>query len=111
LQGRTERVYFGITSRSEITGTVFEDIDGNGQLGSRDKGVGGVVLVLEDGRKVITDNFGRYFIRNAAIGKHTLTLDLNSLPTKYIPSVPIFKDIEVFEGVSFIYNIPVKKTE
>ncbi len=109
--GQTARAYFGIISRSEITGTVFEDRDNNGQLGPRDKGVAGVVLLLEDGRKIVTDDSGRYFIRNVSTGKHTLTLDLKTLSTQYIPSVPIFKEIELFEGVSYVYNIPVKKTE
>lgn len=111
LHGQTARVYFGIVSRSEITGTIFEDVDADGQLGLRDKGIGSVVLTLEDGKKVITDSSGRYFLRNISIGKHTITLDLKSLPAQYIPSVPIFKDIELSEGMSFVYNIPVKKTE
>jgi len=111
LNRQTSRAYFGIMSRSEIIGTIFEDVDGDGQLGLRDIGIGNIVLTLDGGRKIVTDSSGRYFIRNVSTGKHTLNMDLKSLPTKYIPSVSIFKEIELFEGVSFVHNIPVKKTE
>ena len=103
------RVNFGIASRSEISGIIFEDTNADGQPGPKEPGIKGVVLILEDGTKVITDDSGRYSVRKISAGRHTLNLDLNSLPTEYIPAVPIFKDIELFEGVVYNYNIPLKK--
>jgi hypothetical protein len=108
---QTIRVNFGIASRSEIMGMVFEDIDGDGQFSLKDTGIKGAVLILEDGIQAVTDYTGRYFFRNLATGKHALKLDLNSLPPNYLPKVPIFKEIELFEGVSYNYNIPLKKIE
>lgn len=107
--GDTVRVNFGLISRSEITGIVFEDTDQNGQFGPSDFGIKDAVLILEDGSKVSTDSSGRYRFSKAVIGKHTLNLDLNSLPPDYLPGVPIFKDLQLFEGASFVYNIPLKK--
>jgi len=109
--GKAVRINFGIISRTEITGVVFEDVDRDGQLSSGDSGIRGVVLTLEDGTRTTTDDSGRYYFRKAAVGKHTISLDLNSLPFIYIPDVPIFKDVEIFEGISYIHNIPLKKIE
>lgn len=107
--GQTVKVNFGIVSRSEIAGFVFEDVDADGQFGPRDSPIKEAVLILEDGTKVSTDDSGRYSFRKASVGKHTLTLDLNSIPPNYIPTVPIFRDIELFEGVIYIYNIPLER--
>jgi len=107
--GKAGRVDFGIVSRSEITGMIFEDNNGNGQLDQGETGIKRVAVILENGVKAITDNFGRYYFRKAAVGNHTITIDLKSLPTTYIPAVPIFKDIQLFEGVSYVYNVPLKK--
>lgn len=104
------RVNFGISSRTEVTGVVFEDIDGDGQLGPRDLGVKDITLFLEDGTKAVTDDSGRYYFGRINVGEHNVTLDLKSLPLQYIPAVPLFKKVEVFEGVSYIYNIPLRKT-
>jgi hypothetical protein len=107
--GYTARINFGIASRSEIIGVIFDDTDKDGQFGSKDIPVRGVVLMLEDGSKAITNDAGRFSFRKAATGKHTIAMDLNSLPPVYMPAVAIFKDIELFEGMSYNYNIPLKR--
>ena len=109
--GQIARINFGIVSRSEIIGFVFVDSDGDGQFGTKDLHIKDAILILEDGTKVSTDDSGRYFFRKANVGKHTLTLDLNSIPTNYIPTVPLFKEIELFEGTSYNYNIPLRKAK
>lgn len=111
VQGKTTRVDFGIISRSEISGFVFYDVNGDGVFNKGDIGVKGATLTLENGIKVQTDSEGRYAFRNASIGEHTITLDLNSLPVYYLPGVPLTQKIELFEGVVYIYNIPLKKAQ
>ena len=107
-QSRTSRIDFGIVSRSEISGFVFYDVNGNGEYDETDKGIKDVALLLEDGTKVCTDLSGRYLFRNAGIGKHTIRVDLKNLPLDYLPTVPITKEITLSEGVTYIYNIPLR---
>ncbi len=109
VQHQTVKADFGIVSRSEISGIVFEDTNGNGNYDNEDKGVQGAVINLEDGSKSITDNNGKYYFSNATPGEHTVTLDLSSLPLSYIPEIPIFKKIDLSEGASYLFNIPLKK--
>ncbi len=110
VQWQKVQANFGIISRTEINGIVFEDIDGNGEYSLNDKGVPGVVFALEDGTEAKTDDYGRYSFSNLTAGKHKITLDLSSLPTIYIPNVPIFRTVDLTEGVTYSYNIPVQKT-
>lgn len=109
MQGRATKVDFGIVTRSEISGFVFEDADGDGKYSRNDTGVKGAVLILEDGKKVISDGMGRYVFINAPVGEHTITLDLNSLPVYYLPQAALIKKIALFEGVTYVYNIPLKR--
>ncbi|MCX7661774.1 MAG: hypothetical protein N2Z79_03720, partial [Candidatus Omnitrophica bacterium] len=109
-QGIKMKLYFGLISNTEINGFVFEDVDGDAKFGSKDIPLRGVVLTLEDGTQSKTDDRGRYSFTKLKPGKHTLTLELRSLPINYLPTVEVIKEIELSEGASFIYNIPVKKT-
>jgi hypothetical protein len=110
LNRRNVRLDFGVISRTEIWGIVFLDVNADGRfnLSDGDKGIKGTVLVLEDGLKAVTDGAGQYRFPNVSVGEHAVTLDLNSLPVEYLPSVPLKKTAVVFEGVSYNYNIPVK---
>ncbi|MFH0827048.1 MAG: pilus assembly protein N-terminal domain-containing protein [Candidatus Omnitrophota bacterium] len=111
LQAASTQINFGILSKTEIVGIVFDDVDGKKELGPGSVGLKGVEVYLEDGSRAKTDNFGRYAFKKANLGKHRLTLDLKTVPAQYIPTVPIFVDFELSEGDSFSYNIPMKKTE
>lgn len=109
--GRSARLDFGIISQTEIAGIVFYDKDGDGQFTSGDSGIRAVLLNSEDGTRVATDNFGKFFFRKLSPGVHTLTLDLNSLPVEYIPQVPLTKEITISEGMRFSYNFPLRKSK
>ncbi|MCG8429649.1 MAG: MSCRAMM family adhesin SdrC, partial [Candidatus Omnitrophica bacterium] len=108
-QGVTTRIDFGVATRVEISGVVFHDVDLDGRLSIDDIPVRDVVLRL-GGKETTTDDFGRYSLRYVTPGKHELTVDLNTIPVMYIPTVPLRKEFEFFEGSSFQYNIPLKKT-
>lgn len=108
-QNQTRRVDFGIVSRSEIYGYVFEDLTGDNQLGKKSKGIRNVVVMLEDGSKRSTDNNGKYSFPNVSPGEHQITLDLESLPVYYLPKTVLTKKITLFEGVAYNYNIPLKR--
>ncbi|MFA5145643.1 MAG: SdrD B-like domain-containing protein [Candidatus Omnitrophota bacterium] len=110
-QHQTARVDFGIISRSEIFGYVFEDLNGDNQFGKKDKGVRNTVIILEDGTKRITDSGGKYSFPSVSPGEHEITLDLNTLPVYYLPKTALTKKITLFEGVAYNYNIPLKRTQ
>jgi len=108
---RIVNVDFGIIARSEIYGVVFNDVNGDGKFDSGDVGIGEAVLTLEDGSKATTNDRGQYYLRGASPGEHTITLDINSLPVNLIPRIPVFKKIELFEGMTYIHNIPLKEVK
>lgn len=110
-QQRSVKLDFGVTVRSEIRGLVFEDVDANGVFSPGDKGVSGALITLEDGSKSVTDSSGGYSFPKAAAGEHTIILDLNSLPVYYLPSTAIKKEVTLFEGVTYVYNIPLKRIQ
>lgn len=99
---------FGVSSRTEIHGSVFEDIDGDYKFGLHDKGVKNVALVLEDGTRIYTDAYGA-FEKRLPPGKYRIKLDLETVPEEYMPMVPIFSDFELEEGQSMKYDIPLLK--
>ncbi len=108
---RASRVDFGIISRSEISGFIFEDSDNNGNYDRGEKPLQGAVVTLENGAKAVSEANGRYTFSNASTGEHTLTLNLSSVPVHYLPSVPLTKKITLSEGVTYIYNIPLKRVK
>lgn len=65
----------------EISGTVFVDADGDGQLGPFESGIGNVVLDITDAQGVVdtivTADDGTYLF-NGPAGSYTVTLDLGA---------------------------------
>ncbi len=110
-QSGVSEVSFGLASRTEISGIIFEDTNNNFKFDEKDEGLKGVKITLEDGTGVVSDESGRYTFNKAKIGKHTLKLDLGSLPFNYIPTIPILKEIDLSEGATYIHNIPLKKIQ
>ncbi|MFA6217071.1 MAG: pilus assembly protein N-terminal domain-containing protein [Candidatus Omnitrophota bacterium] len=111
-QHRIARVDFGIISRAEVSGTVFEDTDNDGKYTlAKDKTVSGAVITLENGKQITTDSTGKFYYPNVSVGKHTINLDLNSLPIYYLPKSAITHEFQLFEGATYIYNIPLKKIQ
>lgn len=110
-QGQTVRVDFGMISRCEIRGLVFEDVDGNGGYSREDIGLEGVGFILDDNIRVLSDSSGSYSFPNVNAGEHTVTLDLETLPIHYLPKAAIKEHITIYEGVTYIYNIPLGKIE
>ena len=103
------KVYFGITSRSEIRGMVFEDNNEDGEYSMGEKGVPGVAITLDQDKTVITGVDGSYVYSQAQPGDHELTTDLNSIPVYYLPLVALKKKFPLQEGESSVWNIPLRK--
>jgi len=109
MHKKTLQADFGVASRSEITGYVFIDEDNDNRLDADEEGVSGVHLILEDGTYTVTNGRGRYLFRKVEPGEHTISLDIDTLRVEFIPKVPLKQDLILYEGMSFRYNIPVRK--
>lgn len=105
------KVYFGIISRSEIRGIVFEDVNEDGEFSVGEKGVSGVVITLDGDKTVTTGVDGTYAYSQAQPGDHELAADLNSIPVYYLPIVALKKKFPLQEGESSVWNIPLRKIQ
>ncbi len=107
--GQRQTINFGISPQSGIYGVVFYDSNGNNKLDREDITIPGVKMLF-DGKKVaFTNSEGVYFFSSVPVGTHNLTLDVNSLPLEYLPKVPIKKEVNVSEGLTYTYHIPLQK--
>lgn len=109
-QGQTEQVDFGLMPRSEITGIIFNDLNGNGKYDSTDSGVRKVRVKLEDGASARSNTIGVYSFPVTLAGEHTAALDLSTLPDGYLPQDVPKKTFTVFEGIRFELNFPLRAT-
>ncbi len=108
VQKKTISADFGLTPRSDITGLVFNDVNGDGKYQSGEPGVGKVKLVLEGGENMRTSSSGTYTFSNAKAGPHTITLLVNSLPEGYLPTLAPKKAFTLFEGVRYELSFPLQ---
>jgi len=111
VHGTTQEVAFGVSTHSEIVGVAFVDANANGEFDRREEGFGGVIIILDNKERIMSDQNGQYLIRDVSPGKHTIKLDLKSIPTNLIPQVPLKKEVDLKEGTTFFYNIPLKQTQ
>lgn len=63
-----------------IIGKVFEDRDGDGWQDEGEGGVADATVVLDDGTRVVTDEYGRYHIPAVRPGHRMVKIDRQSLP-------------------------------
>ncbi len=62
-----------------IYGTVFNDVDGNGERGADEVGIRNVPVALDGGEPILTDDYGRYSFGIVVTGMHTVVeTDLES---------------------------------
>lgn len=111
VHARRKRHDFGLSTRNEISGLVFVDRDRSGSYEAGEEVIKNIVLVLDERTRTATNTQGTYMFRKFSPGKHTITLDLRSVPVQYIPKVQVSKTIQVEEGTTFIYNIPLELQE
>ena len=109
--GGVRIVDFPISVRSGITGAVFYDVNGNGEFDGADTPMGRIKLVLDKKIYTRTNAGGIFFFSDLAPGKHTVMLDIASIPQEYLPMVKARQDFEVIKGLSYKYNVPLKKKQ
>jgi len=107
--GDSYSINFGISPQSGIYGVVFYDSNGNDKLDKEDTTIPGIKIILDQKKTAITNSEGVYFFGGIPTGTHNLTFDVNSLPLKYLPKVSIKKEVDVSEGLTYTYHIPLQK--
>ncbi|MGE0267535.1 MAG: tetratricopeptide repeat protein [Candidatus Omnitrophota bacterium] len=107
--GRTYTIDFGFITRSGIFGVFFVDENNNGKYEDGEKTVARARLKL-DGREVAESDFeGVYHFYDVKPGEHSLVIDINSLPMEYLPVIKIKNNIDIQEGTTFTFHIPLKR--
>jgi hypothetical protein len=87
------------------------DRNGNGIPDSADQFVRGVKLVLDGKLTLTTDNQGVYFFDDVSPGKHTLVVDIMSVPINLIPLIKLKNELNVSEGTNYVFHVPMKTKE
>jgi len=103
------KVDFGITTESGIYGIVYYDTNGSGKPDSGDEFAAKVQIILDGKDIAVTDFEGTYFFQNVQTGKHQIRIDVNSLPIEYLPKIKIKNEMEVSEGSTYVFHIPLTK--
>jgi len=108
---KAQRVDFGISTESGIYGIVFYDVNGNGKPDPADEFIARVRLILDNDVIINSDFEGTYLFKDVKEGSHTIAIDVNSLPINYLPQIKIKNTFHVAEGSTYIFHIPLTKTE
>ncbi len=110
-QYAVSKVNFGLTTNSGIYGVVYVDLNGDGKPDQDDELISRAKILLDGTASALTDSEGNYFFQDLTPGKHTLTIDVNSLPEKYLPAIKIKNEVNVTEGTTYIFHVPLKKPQ
>ena len=104
VMNSVQKADFGLVPRSEITGIVYNDLNGNGRYDLTEKGVRKIKVILDGAQNAQTNILGVYTFSDVLAGEHTASLDLRSLPDGYLPVEVPKKTFTVFEGLR--YELP-----
>ena len=109
VQSAKRHVDFGVTPRSEVTGIIFNDLDGDGkyQIGV-DQGVGKVKIKLETGSVARSNNLGVYSFSDVIAGPHTASIDFSNLPEGFLPEGIPQQTFTLYEGIRYELNFPLR---
>jgi hypothetical protein len=80
LPGRDSIVDFRLVRTGRMTGTVWFDVNGNGQLDDDERPLPDVRIVLGSGRDTLTDENGVFIIGDLPPGDHVVLIDEKTLP-------------------------------
>jgi uncharacterized repeat protein (TIGR01451 family) len=85
----------GFASQKELViGKVFNDENKNGIQDQSEAGIGGIAVILEDGKTVITDEYGRFSLPGVGVGTHILRVDPRLVPGGPLSKESTLKDWE-----------------
>ncbi len=91
-----------------IVGRVFDDRDEDGRLDRGEKGIGGVMVAMEDGVYAITDNDGFYHIAAVRPGNRLIKVNRHSMPPFERMTLPESNILTVTPGLLVKVNFAAK---
>ena len=102
---------FGVTAHSSVYGIVYVDKNSNAQPDQGDQFIAKIRVVLDGKEEQYTDNRGAYYFRNISVGKHTMIVDLDSLPIEFVPLTKLKNSFEVGQGATYVVHFPMRVKE
>ena len=109
IHHKSQRVDFGLTTTSGIYGIVYFDANQSGKPDTGDEFINKTKIILDGTQEEWTDFEGTYFFKGIGPGEHKITLDVNSMPIEYIPLIKLINTVNVEEGTTYVFHIPLKK--
>ncbi len=100
-------VNFGFMTHSKIHGVVYFDKNRNGKWDPAEILIAKVKMILDDQEEVMSNYAGVFTFNDIVPGRHLIRLDVSSLPLEYLPLIKIKNKIEIVEGTTYIFNVPV----
>jgi len=102
---------FSLSTDTGIYGVMFFDENGNGLPDNGDIFVPRVKIALDNRQTILTDSKGAYFFYGLTPGRHTVSIDMGTVPEIYLPTIPLQNTLDISEGVTYILHIPVKRIQ
>ncbi|MDH5691970.1 MAG: OmpA family protein [Gammaproteobacteria bacterium] len=102
-----EVVFDPLFGLGTIIGKVYNDLNKDSDQDEGETGIGGVIIAMENGTYVTTDEHGRYSIPAVVPGRHVLKINLNTLGSNVEASDHETVILDVREGLIAKANFPV----
>jgi hypothetical protein len=97
-----------LADRGDLTGQVCDDLDGDRRCTSADDPVSGLTVALDSGPYALTDEQGRYHLREMRPGQVLVKLDLGALTTGSTAPGGDRQVVEVPRGGIMVVDFPVR---
>jgi hypothetical protein len=110
IRQRISVVNFGIVDFARVTGSVFNDLRFEGKRQPDAKGLAGVHLMLDDGKRqrtIIAQDTGDFEVDDVAPGDYRISVDAATLPANYSLKEDTFT-LHVAPVSTVVQNIPAR---
>jgi hypothetical protein len=110
IRQRIGVVNFGIVDFARVTGSVFNDVHFEGRKQPDAKGLAGVQLILDDGKRrrtIVAQDTGDYEADDVPPGDYRVTVDTSTLPANYSLAEDTFT-LHVAPVSTVVLNVPAR---
>lgn len=93
-----EKCLFGFVLNTEVSGTVYNDINNNKMYDDRDEALSGIIVKLSNGMMATTDLRGRFYFNPVPEGSIEIFIDAFSVPIGYRSIGQIKRSLNIEKG-------------